>query len=118
MVGTKKRQSTKALETAHRGRIQAQGGGVEMSVSWSRQTPLTESEMMAMVEVLESKLTSAERGARVTAFEQVRRLIRNASATGGLPQLSLSFLHLSHRGIRVDLEVLKGNAAVPASKRR
>jgi hypothetical protein len=87
-------------------------------VSWNRQTPPTESEMMEIVEQLESKLTPAERSARAMAFEQVRRLIRNASTGGGLPRLSVSFPHLSDRGIRVDLEVFKGNAAVPDSKRR
>ena len=118
MAAAKKRKSTRTAKVNHRGRIQAQGGGVEVSVSWSRQTPPTESEMMAMVRQLEMKLTPAERRARAIAFEQIRRLIRNASTAGGLPQLSLSFPHLSQRGIRVDLEVLKGNAAVPDSTRR
>lgn len=99
-------------EAPHRGRIQAQGGGVEKSVSWNRQTPPTESEMMAMVRELEAKLTPAEKRAREVAFEQLRRLIRAAAQAGtGLPVLRRSYPFPAIRGIRVDLEVLKGYIA-------
>ena len=112
------RKSKRRPTPKHRGRIQAQGGGVEKSVSWNRQTPPTESEMMAMVSQLESQLTPAERGVRARAFEQLRRLIRNGSIAGSLPRMGVSFPHLSERGIRVDLEVFKGEAGVPDPKHR
>ncbi len=101
----------------HRGRIQAQGGGVEKSVSWSRQTPPTESEMMAMVAQLESKLTPAERREREKAFEQLREYIHRAVAKNGTGIIRTKrFPFNAARGIRLDLEVLKGTAAVPDQK--
>jgi hypothetical protein len=107
----------KGRTTRHRGRIQAQGGGIETSVSWSRQTPPTESEMMAMVRQLEAMLTPAERRARQEGFEQLRQFIRKGKAHG-LPVLSRSFPYRIVRGIRIDLEVRKGCAAVPDAKGR
>src|SRR5579862_3475738 len=74
------RRKKKAKAAAHRGRIQAQGGGIETSVSWSRETPPTESEMMAMVRQLESMLTPAERRARQAGFEQLRQFIRKGKS--------------------------------------
>ena len=74
--------------------------------------------MMAMVRQLELMLTAAERKVRARAFEQLRRLIRNAAMAGSLPLMSVSFPHLSERKIRLDIEVLKGSAAVPDPKRR
>jgi hypothetical protein len=117
MAAARKRKS-KRTEPAHRGRIQAQGGGIEKSVSWSRQIPPTESEMMAMVAQLESKLTPAERRDRQVALQQLRQFIHNAAKGYGMSVLSNSYPYRTFRGIRVDLEVLKGRAAVPDSKSR
>jgi hypothetical protein len=74
--------------------------------------------MMAMVRQLEAKLTPAERHAREMAFEQLRQFIRNASKGHGLPEVTRSFPNRPVRGIRIDLEVLKGRAAVPVTKIR
>lgn len=73
--------------------------------------------MMAMVAELESKLTPTELRERERPFEQLRRLIRRASTIGGLPPLQMSYSNLSNRGVRVDLEVIKGMAGVPDSKK-
>ena len=115
MAATRRKQTAK--EAAHRGRIQAQGGGIEKAVSWKRQTPPTESEMMEMVAHLESMLTPAERRARQKGFEQLRRLIRRASMIGGLPPLQMSYTNVSVSGVRVDIEVLTGLAGVLDSKK-
>jgi hypothetical protein len=74
--------------------------------------------MMAMVEQLESKLTPAERRDRGVAFEQLRHFIRNGAKEYGLPVVKRSFSNRNVRGIRIDLEVLKGRAAVPVTKIR
>ena len=71
-----------------------------------------------MVTELESKLTPAEKRDREIAFEQLRQFIRNVQRKGtGLPIVK-QFLSVTEliRGIRVDLEVLKGRAAVPDHK--
>jgi hypothetical protein len=114
MVAAKKRKSRKATEREHRGRIQAQGGGVEVSVSWSRQTPPSESEMMEMIQRLEAKLTPAELRHRETGFEELRKFIQRAAAKGGTSiARPKSFPFQVVKGIRVDLEIMKGMAAVP-----
>ncbi len=41
----------------HRGRIQAQGGGIEESVSWCQNdTPPTKTEGLEMIDILENRL--------------------------------------------------------------
>ena len=74
--------------------------------------------MMAMVTELESKLTPAERRDREIAFEQLRHFIRNGAKGYGLPIVNRSFPYRIVRGIRIDLEVLTGRTAVPATKIR
>jgi len=93
-----KRRKKKASEAEHRGRIRAQSGGIEKSVSWSRKTPPTESEMMAMVWQLEAKLTPSERNARRKGFEQLRKFITKTATVGGsgvLPSRSLTISNYS-----------------------
>jgi hypothetical protein len=117
MAAAKRRKSTKAAEAPHRGRIQAQGAGVEKSVSWNRQTPPSESEMMAMVQQLEAKLTPSELRARERAFIDLREYIRRAVMKDGTGIIrSKRFPFDAVGGIRLDLEVLKGTAAVADKK--
>jgi len=42
----------KTPQNAHRGRIQAQGSGVEKSESWAKDEPLTYEEGLALIEEL------------------------------------------------------------------
>jgi hypothetical protein len=56
----------------HRGRIQAQGGGTEKSVSWARDTPPTESEMLRFCDALENQLTNREKRDRKQPLAQLR----------------------------------------------
>jgi hypothetical protein len=117
MVAARKRKSKQAARVEHRGRIQAQGGGTEKSVSWNRQTPPTESEMMEMVHALEAKLTPAERRSREAALVELRRYIRRAALKGGTGTIRTKRFPFPAEGeIRVDLEVFKGTSAVADKK--
>ena len=109
-----RRAGKAADQPPHRGRIQAQGGGIEKSVSWSRETPPTETEMMELVHKLELQLSRSERLERHVGFEQLRRFIRRAAKEGGTSIVpSRSFPPRPKRGVRVDIEILTGMAAVP-----
>jgi hypothetical protein len=69
--------------------------------------------MMAMVGELESKLTPAERKQREIGFEALRRYIHRAALGGGTGTIRTKrFPFRAVAGIRIDLEVLKGTAAV------
>src|SRR4051794_34147740 len=90
----------------HRGRIQAQGGGVEESVSWARLTPPTEHEMLEFCDQLHAKLTVRESQKRERGFAQLRRRISEAALSGGLPgPMHKSWKEPGTRDVRTDLEV-------------
>lgn len=101
----------------HRGRIQAQGAGTEESVSWAQDRPPTESDMLAMCEQLEGKLTRKELRDRERAFAELREHIRDAARSAGVssvPNVRKSFPRTRRlRNARVDFEVLSGVACVP-----
>ena len=69
--------------------------------------------------LLEKKLTNEELRGRAQAFEQLRRFIEAAAAAGGVSASShvvkKSFPY-PYQEIRVDLDVLKGEACVPDDK--
>jgi hypothetical protein len=103
-------------EYPHRGRIQAQGGGTEQSISWARRTPPTKTEMLSMCTELESKLTPGELADREQGFAELRRYIEAAATGGGAPhgvRKSFPKRPTVASDIRVDLEVIKGSACVP-----
>lgn len=101
-------------EPAHRGRIQAQGGGTEKSEAWSRDTPPTVAEILELCDRLEAQLTARERADRTLPLAQLRRWVRSAAGGGGVAApVSKSFLKRGSRDIRIDLEVIKGMACVP-----
>lgn len=96
----------------HRGRIQAQGGGLEASVSWAQRTPPTTAEGLAMVESLRTQLTTRQINERSVGFTQAERFISNAGNAGGVDApVSRSFP--PGNAIRVDIEVITGRAFVP-----
>jgi hypothetical protein len=102
---------------AHRGRVQAQGGGTEESEPWAESRPPTVTRVLVCVDLLEGKLKPKERRDRAQPFVDVRRYVRNAGRAGGIwanPKAhKKSFLKRGSAEIRVDLEVLKGGACVP-----
>jgi hypothetical protein len=69
--------------------------------------------------LLEKKLTTEELRGRAQGFEQLRRFIEKAAAAGGVSASSRvvkkSFPY-PFQVIRVDLDVLKGEACVPDDK--
>jgi hypothetical protein len=69
--------------------------------------------MMHLISKLESKLTPAERRERESGFQQLRDFIRKAARAGGTPTIKKTFPIPVVQRIRVDLEVIKGLAAVP-----
>lgn len=110
-------KSQESSDPRHRGRIQAQGGGIEQSVPWARETPPTESELLKMCDDLEAKLSERERNDRAEALAQLRRFLRSAAQGGGVSApVSKTWLKRGSRNIRIDLEVVKGLACVPDPK--
>ena len=98
----------------HRGRIQAQGAGLEASVPWTQYYPPTSEEGLAMLEALKLQLTTKELGVRAYGFNKAESFIINARSSGGVyAPLSRSFLTKDTSDIRVDIEVITGRAFVP-----
>jgi hypothetical protein len=117
MADASKSQETSDPE--HRGRLQAQGGGIEKSVSWARDNPPTESEMLSFCDELEGKLSEREKRDREQPLVELREYIRRIAKSGGISANprphKKSFLKRGSKDIRVDLEVQKGMACVPDS---
>lgn len=100
----------------HRGRLQAQGGGLEESEPWDRTTPLPQSEGLGLVLKLENKLTAGELKERERAFSQLRTNIARWATIGGLQKtdklIKLSYPKPQRGDVRVDVEVHAGVAFV------
>jgi hypothetical protein len=101
----------------HRGRIQVQGGGLEISWPWSDTTPPTAQAAIAGLHGLRDQLNETQLAARDQAFEQAERFITNAELNGGVvAPVSASFQNREIRqedgDERVDIEVRKGKAFV------
>jgi hypothetical protein len=77
----------------------------------------TENEVLAICDRLERRLTRSEKETRTEALAALRRFIKAAAAAGGLnAPVSKSFLKRGSKDIRVDLELIKGRACVPAEE--
>ena len=95
----------------HRGRIQAQGEGLEKSVSWSQDEPLTKKEGLSLLDRLIKMLSKPEYERRKKPFEDARRYIGNVD--GGADAVKKkSFRNRKSRDARVDIEILSGTAFV------
>src|ERR1700752_2734423 len=105
-----------SADPANRGRIQAQGGGTEESEKWAQPEPPTMSEMLHKCDLLESKLSRAEKNERQVPLQQLRAFIRRAANYGGIGHTKKSFKKQGSSNIRVDIEVSKGSACVPDPK--
>ncbi|MBL7792173.1 MAG: hypothetical protein JNK77_07610 [Saprospiraceae bacterium] len=95
----------------HRGRIQAQGGGLETSETWNQDEPLTKQEGRGLLARLKSKLTPEEREQRRKSFEDAERFIDGARGGLDAPQRR-SFLSTQGKGLRVDIEIWGGTAFI------
>ena len=97
----------------HRGRIQAQGGGIEQSVAWMQEIPPTREEGLNMIDSLENQLTPSEAKIRTKAFEKARTFVHQAGKNGGVDaQISKTFRVKGTKDIRVDIEVITGSAFI------
>ena len=68
----------------HRGRWQAQGGGVEASEAWHQEQPLAAADGVDLLVRLESQLSAAERKVRLPCFQQARTFVDRARTAGGV----------------------------------
>lgn len=100
-------------DTKHRGRIQAQGGGIEESENWASNTPPDVEKGLEMLQNLQEKLPPKEQQNRKELFDKAERFIRAAGAKNGLTaQVSKSFLKKDSKDVRIDIEVIAGVAFV------
>lgn len=82
-------------------------------MSWARDTPPTESEMLRYCDDLEAQLTKSERNDRTIPLRKLRTFLRAAAAAGGVGPVSRHWYKPGSDDIRIDLEVLDGMASVP-----
>ncbi|MEM9888804.1 MAG: hypothetical protein AAF849_23110 [Bacteroidota bacterium] len=94
----------------HRGRWQAQGGGLEESESWAQDEPLSKEDGLKLLNKLKEKISDKEREKREKLFEQAERFVENAQ---GVQATKIkSFADAEDKRIRVDLEIRSGWAFV------
>ncbi len=99
------------MSKPHRGRIQAQGDGLEKSVSWSQDEPLSKEEGFGLLKKLKSLLTSDEIKAREKELVKAERYIDNTS--GGLDAVKKkTFLNRKTKDTRIDIEILSETAFI------
>ena len=97
----------------HRGRIQAQGGGFEDSVSWSQDKPLSKRDGLSLLEKLRLKIPKKEQKLREQQFQEAKRYIENVN--GGIDAVKKkTFKNRKTRNVRVDIELLGGTAFISA----
>ena len=106
-------QTPSGAPPPHRGRVQAQGGGTEKSVSWAQEDPPAVSDLFRMLDELEALLTASEKRAREEAFRQARRFVENVPRPGLAAGTKKSFPRNNRGSIRADIEVQAGLACVP-----
>lgn len=70
----------------HRGRIQAQGEGLEASESWAQDGPLTAKQGLRLLRRLKKKIPKNELEKREKEFQKAESYIRRASQMGVLSQ--------------------------------
>lgn len=95
----------------HRGRIQAQGGDTEKSISWSQDTPLSKKDGLTLLEDLEGQLTKKEKEERQKQLVDARRFIENIEGGIDAPK-KRSFYSRDKGNLRIDIEVLGGIAFI------
>lgn len=101
-------------------RVQAQGGGLELSVKKNELRPVTLIEGNSMLDELWLKLSPRQQEQRAFAFEQARAFMRETAAVGGVtapPIIRRSFYNQNPvpPDARVDVEIFRGRAFVSAA---
>lgn len=98
------------MSKSHRGRIQVQGNGLEKSVSWSQDEPLTRVQGKKLLQQLKEKLSEKEYAERTDQFDQAERYIEGAEGIEA-PE-HRRFLNRKTKDVRIDIEVLAGRAFI------
>ena len=94
----------------HRGRIQAQGGGVEESEAWAQNYIPYKSDGHDMIDDLKLKLSMDALKQRQNSFERAEMFIDRAPS-GGWDTSRQSYPGCPpHGDVRVDVEIIKGKA--------
>jgi hypothetical protein len=96
----------------HRGRFQAQGGGLEESEAWNEDVPLQALKGHHLLSGLRTKIPTREAMLRRDSFGKAHRFIDSAASSGGVDPCKKSFLVRGSRDQRVDIEVQSGLAFV------
>ncbi len=114
-VRSRPRTRTRRRSPNHRGRLQVQGGGLELSYPWSRSGPMTKAEASAGLLGLRAQLNRRELSLRDQAFVRAENFIMSTLHTAP-PPLSRTFqnsnLPRNNRDARVDIEIWTGMAFV------
>ncbi|WP_147484455.1 hypothetical protein [Burkholderia pseudomallei] len=97
---------------ANRGRIQAQGGGIEESEPWADPVPLPCTNGLAKSNTLEAGLPRKERTLRTCAFQSARDFMQRCKENEGTGVTSKSYPVKDDKHRRVDIEVRAGKAFV------
>lgn len=94
----------------HRGRVQAQGGGVEESEAWAQSDVPNKSDGYCMTVSLKRKLRKKDLKKRERSFKKLDKFIGNAPSAG-YDYSSQSYTPFPPQGdVRVDVEIKKGKA--------
>lgn len=102
-----------ASKKSHRGRFQAQGGGIEESVKWALNKPCTKSHANKAIRELKNKLSSSELSVREKCFERVMNFVQRSPSNGLMAIIKKPFTPIPpKRDIRVDIEILAGKAFI------
>ncbi|MCB1194199.1 MAG: hypothetical protein KDK90_27435 [Leptospiraceae bacterium] len=97
----------------HRGRIQAQGDGLEESVSWSQDLPITAKDSLKLLEELKNKIPKHELKRRKQAFDKAEKFVLRVEENNGVDApVSKTFKIKDTKDVRVDIEVIKGKAFI------
>ncbi len=99
------------MSKEHRGRIQAQGDGVEKSVSWAQDEPITKKEGLTLLRRLRSLLSRKDQLNREKQFRDAERYIEQVN--GGIDAVKKkTFRNRKTKDTRVDIEILGGKAFI------
>ena len=117
-------EQEKDRKKCHRGRIQAQGNGVNKSVPWAQNTPLTISQAKVLfLTLVKVKLTPYERYQRTSAIIKASEFMIQSSRHGGIGPGQWNFYERNFTkkkseiddpgATRIDIEVNRGLAFTP-----
>lgn len=98
----------------HRGRFQAQGGGIEESECWAQDKPLSLASALKLLAKLIAKLATKDYERRRDQFDKAEQYIKNAAENGGRYATGRdpSFRVKGSKDERVDIEINAGKAFV------